>query len=194
MLQISGNNLRLSFIRKTLWWYFELNTFNLVIFDKYLWKLWQLFKLFAISLFTRKYKSPSEALQYRFIFDNFLNSNNNFSIIYWQMSKKRCFQNVMSGMCWEEKNYYDVINKVSKWLFKYFWKKYRSSHVRCSIKKLSFWKLCKIHRTDRKTPVSESLCNSEYWEIFNSTYFEEHLRTAASENVFMKLRRIGNYS
>ena len=25
---------------------------------------------------------------------------------------------------------------------------------------------------------------------FKSTYFEEHLRTAASENVFMKLRKI----
>ena len=30
----------------------------------------------------------------------------------------------------------------------------------------------------------------EYWEIFMSTYFEEHLQTAASENVFMKPRRI----
>ena len=28
----------------------------------------------------------------------------------------------------------------------------------------------------------ESLFNSEYCEIFKSTYFEEHLRTAASEN------------
>ena len=39
----------------------------------------------------------------------------------------------------------------------------------------------------RKTPVLESLFNSEYCEIFNSSYFEEHLRTVASENVFMKL-------
>ena len=35
--------------------------------------------------------------------------------------------------------------------------------------------------------------NSEYCEILKSTYFEEHLRTAASENVFMKLRKIKNY-
>ena len=42
----------------------------------------------------------------------------------------------------------------------------------------------------RKTPVLESLFNSEYCEIFKSTYFEQHLRTAASENVFMKLRKI----
>ena len=35
----------------------------------------------------------------------------------------------------------------------------------------------------------ESLFNSEYCEIFNSTYFGEHLRTAASENVFMRLRK-----
>ena len=46
----------------------------------------------------------------------------------------------------------------------------------------------------RKTPVLESLFNSEYCEIFKSTYFEEHLRTAASENVFMKLRKIKIYS
>ena len=40
----------------------------------------------------------------------------------------------------------------------------------------------------RKTPVLESLFNSEYCEIFKSMYFKERLRTAASENVFMKLR------
>ena len=38
----------------------------------------------------------------------------------------------------------------------------------------------------------ESLFNSEYFETFKSTYFEEHLRKAASESVFMKLR-IKNY-
>ena len=38
-----------------------------------------------------------------------------------------------------------------------------------------------------KTPVLESLFNFEYCEIFQSTYFEEHLRTATSENVFIKL-------
>ena len=31
---------------------------------------------------------------------------------------------------------------------------------------------------------------SEYCEIFKNIYFEEYLRTAASENVFMKLRKI----
>ena len=41
-----------------------------------------------------------------------------------------------------------------------------------------------------KTPVLESLFNSKYCEIFKSMYFEEHLRTAASENVFMNLRKI----
>ena len=29
--------------------------------------------------------------------------------------------------------------------------------------------------------------HSEYREIFQSTYFEEHLQTAASENVFIKI-------
>ena len=38
-----------------------------------------------------------------------------------------------------------------------------------------------------KTPALESLFNSEYCEIFQSTYFEEHLQTAASENVFIKI-------
>ena len=40
-----------------------------------------------------------------------------------------------------------------------------------------------------KTAVLESPFNSEYCENFKSTYFEEHLRTAASENVFIKLRK-----
>ena len=35
----------------------------------------------------------------------------------------------------------------------------------------------------------ESLFNSEYCKIFKSTYFEKHLQTAASENLFMKLRK-----
>ena len=34
----------------------------------------------------------------------------------------------------------------------------------------------------------ESLFNSEYCETFNKrTYFEEHLQTAASENVFIEI-------
>ena len=45
----------------------------------------------------------------------------------------------------------------------------------------------------RKTPVLESLFNFEHCEIFKSIYFEEYLRTAASENVFMKLRKIKIY-
>ena len=66
-------------------------------------------------------------------------------------------------------------------------KKYRSSHRRCSIKKLLLKnEQIQIHR---KTPLLDSLLNSEYCEIFKSNYFEEHLRTVASENVFMKLRK-----
>ena len=37
----------------------------------------------------------------------------------------------------------------------------------------------------RKTPVLESLFNSEYCEIVQGTYFQEHLQTATSENVFV---------
>ena len=40
--------------------------------------------------------------------------------------------------------------------------------------------------------LHESTCvgvsfNSEYCEIFQNTYFEEHLQTAAFENVFIKI-------
>ena len=52
-----------------------------------------------------------------------------------------------------------------------------------------FYKKAKISQYSQKTPVFESLFNSEYFEIFRSTYFEEHLRTAASEIVLMKLRK-----
>ena len=45
----------------------------------------------------------------------------------------------------------------------------------------------------KKTHVLESLFNSEYCEIINSAYFEEHLRMAAPENVFMKVRKIKIY-
>ena len=55
---------------------------------------------------------------------------------------------------------------------------------KCSVKKsinmLTPWSY-------RKTPVLESLFNSEYWEIFRSTYFEKHLRVVASEHVFIKI-------
>ena len=53
-------------------------------------------------------------------------------------------------------------------------------------KKAVLWRLHNICRTDRETHVLESLFNSEYCEILKSTYFEEHLRTAASKNVFIK--------
>ena len=33
------------------------------------------------------------------------------------------------------------------------------------------------------------LANSEYCKIFKSIYYEEHLQTAASENVFMKRKK-----
>ena len=45
----------------------------------------------------------------------------------------------------------------------------------------------------RKRPVLEYLFNSEYCKRFKSTYFEDYLRTVASGNMFMKLRKIKNY-
>ena len=41
--------------------------------------------------------------------------------------------------------------------------------------------------------VGVSLILNFVLRVFKSTYFEEHLRTAASENVFMKLRKIKIY-
>ena len=64
----------------------------------------------------------------------------------------------------------------------------------CFIKALLSKKKKKEEAIFTKTPLLESLFNSEYYEIFKSTYFEEHLRTAASENVFMKLRKDKNCS
>ena len=37
-----------------------------------------------------------------------------------------------------------------------------------------------------KIPVLEYFFNSEYCEIFQKTYFEEHWQMTASENVFIK--------
>ena len=64
-------------------------------------------------------------------------------------------------------------------------RKFGSSHRRCSkavVKKLAIF-------TEKH--LCWSLFNSEYCEIFTSTYFEEHLQTSASENVFVKLRKKG---
>ena len=52
----------------------------------------------------------------------------------------------------------------------------------------------KIAIFNEKKTLLESLFNSEYCEMFKSTCFEEHLRTAASANVFMKLRKNKNFS
>ena len=45
----------------------------------------------------------------------------------------------------------------------------------------------------QEIPVLECHFNYEFCEILKSTYFQEHLRMAASENVFIKLRKIISY-
>ena len=45
----------------------------------------------------------------------------------------------------------------------------------------------------RKALMLESLFSSECCKIFNTTYFEQHLHMAGSENVFMKLIKIKIY-
>ena len=55
-----------------------------------------------------------------------------------------------------------------------------------------FYKKVFLKNIHRKIVVLESLYNSAYYKTFKSTYFEEHLRTDASENEFIKLRKITN--
>ena len=57
-----------------------------------------------------------------------------------------------------------------------------------------FYKKAVVKNLAIKTALLESLFNSEYCEIFNCTYFEEHPQTAASKNVFMKLKKIKDCS
>ena len=61
-------------------------------------------------------------------------------------------------------------------------KRYRSSHR-------IYLKICLFSNIHRKTLLLEFISNSEHCKIFNSTYFEEHLRTSASENTLMRLRK-----
>ena len=61
-------------------------------------------------------------------------------------------------------------------------------------KKAVLLKTSQYLQKGQKNTCVESLFNSEYSEIFESSYFEEYLRTAAFENVFMKLRKIKNNS
>ena len=58
----------------------------------------------------------------------------------------------------------------------------RSSYLRCSVKKI-FQKYRKFYR---KTQTQVLSC--EYCEVFKNTYFEEQLRTAASEYLLLTLR------
>ena len=119
-----------------------------------------------------------------------------------QISKKLCFEKYDNFQLYTElfgkphnwrqiykqtSSTFQTFHKITRtsYAFLITFERCRTSHRRCSIKKLLF-KICSILR---KTPALKSLFNSEY-----CTYFEEHLRTAASENAFMKLRITKNYS
>ena len=89
-----------------------------------------------------------------------------------------------SAFLWSLRNYFEHL----------FWRTSANDCLwRCSIKKLFLKTL--LYLQDKhvnilwllKTLVLESLFNPEYCEIFKSTYFEEHLQTAATENVFIKI-------
>ena len=79
---------------------------------------------------------------------------------------------------------------VIKWLSQHFEKEVYQYINISLLKRTPFLRRPPSASFLQETPLLESLFNSKYCEIFKSTYFEEHLRTAASENVFMKLRNI----
>ena len=63
-------------------------------------------------------------------------------------------------------------------------RRYQSSHQRCSIEKvvLKRFTIFTEKHLRKETPTHGFPCN--YREILKNTYFEEHLRTAASANGF----------
>ena len=84
-------------------------------------------------------------------------------------------------------------NKINHVLFKFVFTLFRSSHRRCFIKKAVLknfaiftwkhlcWSLCVIKlQTFRSLTFLKRDSNTDVCEIFKNTYFEEHLRTAAS--------------
>ena len=73
-------------------------------------------------------------------------------------------------------------------------KKIQKQRPKMFYKKAVLLKTSQYLQKGQENTCVESLFNSEYSEIFESSYFEEYLRTAASENVFMKLRKIKNNS
>ena len=81
--------------------------------------------------------------------------------------------------CIEKKK---LLGRHNKWLFNYF----KPQEV--------FYKKTIVKNLAIKRPLLESLFNSEDCKIFNGTYFEEHMQTAVSKNVFMKLKKFKNCS
>ena len=84
-------------------------------------------------------------------------------------------------------------NRVAKCLFNCFTKNTDAATWGVLWKNCS-WKLRNIHMTNRKKPALESLFSSECCKIFKSASLLEHLQTAASRNLLMKLSKIKNYS
>ena len=82
------------------------------------------------------------------------------------MCLKRVKKKKLSGHC----------KKIAKWL-NYFQKiQNQPSHLRCSIKKLFFKKLRNIHRTNRKTPVLESLFIRSLTSHIKTGFFSINIR------------------
>ena len=66
-------------------------------------------------------------------------------------------------------------------------------YVMSLAKNTFFKKELPVTASYRKALMLESLFSSECGKIFKTTYFEQHLHVAASENVFMKLIKIKIY-
>ena len=135
------------------------------------WKFYLLEKLANQSIF-------NSAFMIEMINNSFYESKSNFLLIKWETSKQK-----ETYGCW--KRCVLIRNILQKCLeVKEVFGKCRSSHQRCSVEirvlksftKVTGKHLCQTLWMEALAPVF--YC--EFCEIFNSTFFTEHLRTTAS--------------
>ena len=111
----------------------------------------------------------------------------NWQQIYKQTSSTFYTSNDVS-LTGVEKNLLSFTPLRNKYLTTFF-RKNRSSYQISLIKKA----VLKNYRIFTSTPVLQSPFNSKYCKYFKSSCFEGHLGTSASENAFMKLRKIKKF-
>ena len=106
-------------------------------------------------------------------------SEGNLSICYHQSACKK--EHTKQKIKFSMKDFFSKCDQIRSFLqisLHLLKKSLMENFIFCA--KTSFFKNTCLAASYRKTPVLESLFNSEYCKKFRSTYFEEHLRTAAS--------------